>query len=516
MNFDNIPTKSEVMSWDAPRLADFLKRQDLRGCDKVILKCNMSGQRFLNMTENDLQKFPKLHAPLIIKICSEINKKEEKRRFFTKRAPAPKYHEPDIVHEDQGWSSEEFDQSDEDYEDPDANIDDEGSGGDYESPTEGPVGEEVDSDNDNDYEPPPSDSDELQHRPICPAINNSDYIDRLNHPPPEPPMRPGVSSLPPMPHPHIGGSYPRPDHSPQRPSKPQAKLPSGPPAPLVDRSKKPTTLERNLNDSLLAGKVGGRGQRSATPPRRPPVAERPPDPMRMPKPPLPSATGVRRSASALSQNSPHSRLAPDPRNEFHDDNAKLPSHFNSHTFPLQPRNPSPRPPHSSHSFHSESLPPNMPPSGSLPSRLQDAMNSHRSSSRGPRPPMRHPEPDLDDNEVLDPAWYVGQVRRDQAEGCLRRVNQDGAFLVRDSSKGSPTQPYTLMVLYQDKVYNIQIRYNAERNSYLLGTGMKSSEMFQGVRDIITQHMQLPLLLIDAKNRSSGHQNQCTLSRPAGY
>ena len=54
--------------------------------------------------------------------------------------------------------------------------------------------------------------------------------------------------------------------------------------------------------------------------------------------------------------------------------------------------------------------------------------------------------------------------------------QDGAFLVRDSSKGSMEQPYTLMVLYQDKVFNIQIKRTHDQ--YLLGTGLKTSEVHQ--------------------------------------
>jgi len=116
---------------------------------------------------------------------------------------------------------------------------------------------------------------------------------------------------------------------------------------------------------------------------------------------------------------------------------------------------------------------------------------------------------------MDPAWYVGQVTRGAAESCLRRVNrvrhlciwhlkvwflnfskykchswyqvkkvnllkcalcQDGTFLVRDSSNRSSNQPYTLVVLYQDKVFNIQIRTN--HNGFMLGTGLKSSEVLK--------------------------------------
>lgn len=124
-----------------------------------------------------------------------------------------------------------------------------------------------------------------------------------------------------------------------------------------------------------------------------------------------------------------------------------------------------------------------------------------------------PPADLEDEQDLNPEWYVGQVTRGQAEGCLRQVNMDGTFLVRDSSKRSSIQPYTLMVLYQDKVYNIQIR--CEQNDFLLGTGLKVSETFPMVAHIIAHYRQKPLLLIDAKNRGSGQQSQCPLIYPAG-
>ncbi|KAJ8348137.1 hypothetical protein SKAU_G00267260 [Synaphobranchus kaupii] len=126
----------------------------------------------------------------------------------------------------------------------------------------------------------------------------------------------------------------------------------------------------------------------------------------------------------------------------------------------------------------------------------------------------HPEPESEQD--LNPRWYVGKATRVDAEDKLRRINQDGTFLVRDSSRCSSTQPYTLMVLYQGKVFNIQIRYNSDEDLYLLGTGFKSSENFPGVKDIIEHHMRMPLLLIDAKDRRSGQQRQCLLAHPAGY
>ncbi|KAK7143717.1 hypothetical protein R3I93_014772 [Phoxinus phoxinus] len=502
MSFDGIPSKSEVLSWDSQRLADFLKKRNLTGCDKVIIRYNISGQRFLSMTENDLQKFPKLHAPLISKICQEINK--EKKRFFPPipairpSQPVPSFPQPPVdQYEEQAWDPEEFD-SEDDYEDPNEEIRSEGdaSGGDYESPEDG-------SDSDNGYEPPPSEPKEDAAQ-ICPAkpMENSDYIDnnrtrgvsRIH--PPMPPERPGPGpSLPHPERPSVGHHLRE-----ERPLK-------RPPAPAVDRSKKPGTLDRSQPPPV----AGGRGTSSldrqavqpprgitAAPLRLPPV-ELPGDPMRIPKPLLPPS-GVRRSASSVTPGYTQNRHL-DHRNEFHDDTAR----HSSNTFPLHARNPSPRPPGThGQPFQTD----NVTPSRSLPAKLQEAMNDHWKSGRAPPPPQT-------DMQDMDPAWYVGQITRGQAESYLRKVNRDGTFLVRDSSNRSSDQPYTLVVLYQEKVYNIQIRRS--QNGFMLGTGMKSSEQtFERVGGIINQHKHTPLLLIDAKNRVSSQQNQCALIFPAGH
>ncbi|KAM4621888.1 lymphocyte cytosolic protein 2 [Polymixia lowei] len=149
--------------------------------------------------------------------------------------------------------------------------------------------------------------------------------------------------------------------------------------------------------------------------------------------------------------------------------------------------------------------------------------------KGPKPPDHFnraskvslaPEPTLKPDMAgqlgqtwgMDPRWYGRQVNRYQAEAVLREVNKDGAFMVRDSSKGSSEQPYTLMVLNQDKVYNIQIRNQG--NSYFLGTGLKNNERFTGVKEMISHFTHTPLLLIDAMDRSPGVQ--CTLQHPTGF
>ncbi|KAK6321956.1 hypothetical protein J4Q44_G00067480 [Coregonus suidteri] len=340
MSFDRVPSKSEVMGWNPHQLSDYMRRLELSGCDKVIMKCKINGQRFLNMSENELQKFPKIHSPLISKICCEINRKEEKRPFFTKRSAAPKYNEPDTSQEVQPWGPDEFDEvSDDDYESPDAEADD-GSGGDYESPTEGPeVGGE---DSDNDYEPPPSEPpDEIPHQ-LCAAKRNADdyYIDSTPHrgtalsQPPPPPQRPGPG--PPLPSASrpslVEPPPPRREQSPQRPGRLPGKMPapfsSAPPAPPIDRRIKPTKLDRtSLNDSPIPARKLNTTDRPAPHLWRPQAEERSPDPPRMPKPPLPVSARVIRSSSSVGN-----RYVPDPRNEVRDE-VPMAKPFISNTFP---------------------------------------------------------------------------------------------------------------------------------------------------------------------------------------
>lgn len=120
----------------------------------------------------------------------------------------------------------------------------------------------------------------------------------------------------------------------------------------------------------------------------------------------------------------------------------------------------------------------------------------------------------EEENSLNEEWYVSYITRPEAEAALRKINQDGTFLVRDSSKKTITNPYVLMVLYKDKVYNIQIRYQEESQVYLLGTGLRGKEDFLSVSDIIDYFRKMPLLLIDGKNRGSRYQ--CTLTHSAGY
>uniref|UniRef100_A0A4X2JSD5 Lymphocyte cytosolic protein 2 n=1 Tax=Vombatus ursinus TaxID=29139 RepID=A0A4X2JSD5_VOMUR len=379
MALSNVPYRSEVLAWGPDELADYFKKLNYKDCEKVVKKHHISGPRFLNLSENDVQKFPKLRVPILSKLSQEINKNEERRSLF--------FQEED----DGGWSSFEED----DYESPNEDQD-----GDYESPSE-----EVEPapEDDADYEPPPSNDEDTMQNTILPAKlpTGSMYIDRppLGKTPQQPPVPPQ------RPLPAIGGRSNTPPHLPQpsheEPVRGRNHRAPNFPAPSIDRSKKPP-LDRTLPQ--FERDLG--------------IGETPGDHLpKIQKPPLPPG-------------------------ERHERNFK-------------------KPPNS-----------------------------------------------------LNNEWYVSYITRTEAEAALRKINKDGTFLVRDSSKKTITNPYVLMVLYKNKVYNIQIRYNEESQVYLLGTGLRGKEDFLSVPDIIDYFRKMPLLLIDGKNRDS--RNQCMLIYAAGF
>ncbi|XP_043997662.1 lymphocyte cytosolic protein 2a isoform X3 [Gambusia affinis] len=448
----SIPQRSVVMGWSPQQLADYLKRMNLPGCDKVVLKNSISGSRFVNLTDNDLQKFPKLHAPMISKISNEIYK-NEKKGLFSKKS-TPKYHEPEM-NVDGGWGEDEFDEEefDDDYESPYSDEDDR----DYESPNDDLDADRRDS-NAAARGPPPA---------LCPRPPTSLSAPRM----------PGESKRDPSPHGRGPGNFP-----------------SGPPK--VCRDIKPGRESRNTRSPV-------RGQQFNSTDRPGPQSWRTPadasEPPRSKPPVLPPPT------SSVSRSNSSARVAPPIRFDGHREQTQdVPKH---NTFPLhknlppRPGIPGPLPQHAA----------SISSSASLPHKLQSAIAEHRgsiSASSRPTPPT------VATSEALDPNWYVGKVSRGQAEGCLKKVQKDGAYLVRDSTRQQSNQPFTLMVFYQDKVYNIQIRQHSQQ--FQLGTGLKAQEFFQSVSEIINHYSQSPLVLIDAKNRSNSHQNQCLLSDPAGY
>ncbi|XP_041052338.1 cytokine-dependent hematopoietic cell linker [Carcharodon carcharias] len=141
-----------------------------------------------------------------------------------------------------------------------------------------------------------------------------------------------------------------------------------------------------------------------------------------------------------------------------------------------------------------------------PSRRQNLQSSP--DLQKPKHVPRVPAKDLEGN-----IWYVGACDRYKAEEALKIKNMNGAFLVRDSSKGIPDKPYVLLVYYRFKVYSIQIRYLEDTKQYALGSGLRGHDIFDSVPDIIEIHRNIPLRLIDRRDQSGSQMEQCTLTIP---
>ncbi|XP_037654806.1 lymphocyte cytosolic protein 2 isoform X2 [Choloepus didactylus] len=533
MALRNVPFRSEVLAWDPNSLADYFKKLNYKDCEKAVKKHHIDGPRFLNLTENDIQKFPKLWVPILSKLSQEINKNEERRSIFTRKPQVQRFPEETESHEEDngGWSSFEED----DYESP---IEDEEreDDGDYESPNEEA---EAPVEDDADYEPPPSNDEEAMQNSILPAkpFPNSIYADRSPsgkgpQQPPVPPQRPSAALPPPPAGRNLAPPLP-PQSNHEEPSKSKNHKTAKLPAPSIDRSTKPP-LDRSLapfdREPFTLGKKPAFSDKPSIPAGRP-LGEQLP---KTSKPPIPPTTEKPERSSPLPGKKPpvpKHGWGPDRRENEEDDVHQRPlpqpglPPMSSNTFPSRSTKPSPKhsfpSPHMSGAFSESNS--NFPQSASLPPYFSQGVSNRppppRVTAEGrnfPLPVPNKPWPPSpgEDENSLDEEWYVSYITRTEAEAALRKINQDGTFLVRDSSRKTVTNPYVLMVLYKDKVYNIQIRYQEENQVYLLGTGLRGKEDFLSVADIIDYFRKMPLLLIDGKNRGSRYQ--CTLTHAAGY
>ncbi|XP_030235675.1 B-cell linker protein isoform X2 [Gadus morhua] len=110
--------------------------------------------------------------------------------------------------------------------------------------------------------------------------------------------------------------------------------------------------------------------------------------------------------------------------------------------------------------------------------------------------------DMDEKSDIDrQPWYANTCGRKTAEELLIQSNRDGSFLVRRSTGQDPQQPYTLVVLYKGRVYNIPVRFIQATQHYALGREKRGQQHFSSVSKIIENHLQNPLVLIDNHSNS---------------
>ncbi|XP_021113873.1 SH2 domain-containing protein 6 isoform X3 [Heterocephalus glaber] len=110
----------------------------------------------------------------------------------------------------------------------------------------------------------------------------------------------------------------------------------------------------------------------------------------------------------------------------------------------------------------------------------------------------------EDGSLLNQPWYSGNCDRHAVETALLRFQKDGAYTVRPSSGPHSSQPFTLVVLLQGRVFNIPIRQLDGGRYYALGReGRHHEELFSSVATMIQHHGKHPLLLVDRHGGNRG-------------
>uniref|UniRef100_A0A671LQ86 B cell linker n=1 Tax=Sinocyclocheilus anshuiensis TaxID=1608454 RepID=A0A671LQ86_9TELE len=126
-----------------------------------------------------------------------------------------------------------------------------------------------------------------------------------------------------------------------------------------------------------------------------------------------------------------------------------------------------------------------------------------SQSRGTLPSESKSARDAEEEAgVYKKVWYASSCDRKTAEDALIRSAKDGSFLLRRSSGLDARQPYTLVVFYNSRVYNIPVRYNASTKHMSLALQKnKQKNHFSSVSDIIENHQKNPLVLVDSQSNT---------------
>ncbi|KAM9727014.1 B-cell linker protein isoform 2-T2 [Menidia menidia] len=454
----NLPSRQECEGWDQAQVAFFMNKNNMQGLAATVSKLKINGQRLLNLSECDIGKFSLLHQPQLQKIVQDIKKNDgslldKLRRLKSKPRPnLPARDYRDDNREDDEFSIPEYDN------------------------------DTVPSDDDS-YEPPPS----LRFFTTTPSssLQRGEYVDSCRERPSQPPrrpLRPGKASkqLPPKP------THPGSDEDEY--INPDAMNDDNYIQPEDDSS--PTLYEipdsKDMSSSPPANRlcaVSSKPSQSFPPKPSPRMNVR-----RCPLPvPQPSCDGEHKVCDPDNSGPPPLLPRPLPK----EGTPKLPLGLKPETRPRESRTlpvvtTDPKP--ALKSFTMEYKGPNRIPQFTPPKPAdRGSLASENGSTEQDK-----------DADVYNKLWYAATCDRKTADDALLRFNKDGGFLVRKSSSQDAKQPYTLVVFYSGRVYNIPIRCIPGTQQYALGRKKIGEKYFSSVSHIIENHQRHPLVLIDGQ------------------
>ncbi|KAK6186211.1 hypothetical protein SNE40_008295 [Patella caerulea] len=93
-------------------------------------------------------------------------------------------------------------------------------------------------------------------------------------------------------------------------------------------------------------------------------------------------------------------------------------------------------------------------------------------------------------------WYMN-VDRQTSNNRIKTINKDGTFLIRNSGgdkSGNTSHPYTLCVLYENRIRNLKIRQRSDKK-FALGEYKDNELTFDSVEKLVEHHKKNDVILI---------------------
>ncbi|XP_057590249.1 B-cell linker protein isoform X2 [Hippopotamus amphibius kiboko] len=385
--------------------------------------------------------------------------------------------------EEEHWS----DDFDSDYENPDEHSDSEM----YVLPAE--------EAGDDSYEPPPA---EQETRTVHPALpfTRGEYVDNRSSQRQSPPFSKSLPSKPnwPSAKARLASTLPTSLHKPQVPPKPKELL--------EDEADYVVPVEDEDENYIHPT------EESSLPSEKAPMVNRSIKPNKSSKPASPPGTASGRKSGAWDSKSTSSPAAPSPLPRAGKKTAMplktTPVASQQNASSVCEEKPIPAERHRGSSHRQENMqspvfpPPAQKPTHQKPIPLPRFPEGGSPIVDGPLPSFSS-NSNLSEQEadVYCKPWYAGACDRKSAEEALYRSNKDGSFLIRKSSGHDSKQPYTLVVFFNKRVYNIPVRFIEATKQYALGRKKTGEEYFGSVAEIIKNHQHSPLVLIDSQNNT---------------
>ncbi|KAK6186213.1 hypothetical protein SNE40_008296 [Patella caerulea] len=109
--------------------------------------------------------------------------------------------------------------------------------------------------------------------------------------------------------------------------------------------------------------------------------------------------------------------------------------------------------------------------------------------------------DIYDDGASDPLvgfpWYHVDIGRKTSNARIHQINKDGTYLIRNSGGDKSTNashPYTLCVLYENRIRNLKIRQRSDKK-FALGEYKDNEMTFESIEKLVEHHQKNDVILL---------------------